>query len=84
MDVTGEVGTSAINEQQVHEFLSGLFAEDLHVKLTVHKSTLKGQRNDVEDTVLLRLRELIPREVKVGYGSPVDFELAALPQKLAS
>lgn len=35
------------------------------VWLTVHKSTLKGQRNDVEDTVLLRLRELIPGEVKV-------------------
>ncbi len=32
MDVTGEVGTSAINEQQVHEFLSSLFAEDLHAK----------------------------------------------------
>jgi hypothetical protein len=32
MDVTGEVGTSAINEQQVHEFLSSLFAEDVHAK----------------------------------------------------
>ncbi|HEX8822934.1 MAG TPA: hypothetical protein VF794_23605 [Archangium sp.] len=32
MDVTGEVGTPAINEQQVHEFLSGPFAEDLHAK----------------------------------------------------
>jgi hypothetical protein len=32
MDVTEEVGTPAINEQQVHEFLSGLFAEDLHAK----------------------------------------------------
>jgi hypothetical protein len=169
MDVTGEVGTPAINEQQVHEFLSGLFAEDLHAKrvlslclatlgvihaaslsvyaigqalavargkkgkhgvkqvdrllsnrgvdvwrlfslwvpyvlgqrteavvvldwtdfdeddhttlvaslrtshgrstplvwLSVQKSALKGMRNDVEDTVLLRLRELIGREVKV-------------------
>ena len=32
MDVTGEVGTSAINEQQVHEFLAGLFGDDLHAK----------------------------------------------------
>jgi hypothetical protein len=32
MDVTGEVGTSALNEQQVHEFLSSLFAEEVHAK----------------------------------------------------
>ncbi len=32
MDVTGEVGTQAINEQQVHEFLAGLFGEDIHAK----------------------------------------------------
>jgi hypothetical protein len=32
MDVTGEVGTSAINEQQVHEFLSSLFAEDVTIE----------------------------------------------------
>ena len=169
MDVTGEVGTQAINEQQVHEFLAGLFGEDLHAKrvlslglatlgvihaaslsvyaigqalagargkkgkhgvkqvdrllsntgvdvwhlfslwvpyvmgqrteavvaldwtdfdeddhttlvaslrtghgrstplvwLTVHKSALKGMRNDAEDSVLLRLREVIAPEVKV-------------------
>ena len=35
------------------------------VWMTVHKSALKGVRNDVEDTVLLRLRELIAHEVKV-------------------
>ena len=33
--------------------------------LTVQKSTLKGMRNEVEDAVVLRLRELIPAEVKV-------------------
>jgi hypothetical protein len=32
---------------------------------TVPKSALKGIRNDVEDTVLLRLRECIPATVKV-------------------
>jgi hypothetical protein len=35
------------------------------VWLTVHKSALKGMRNDAEDSVLLRLRELIAPEVKV-------------------
>ncbi|WP_224242435.1 IS4 family transposase [Hyalangium gracile] len=35
------------------------------VWLTVQKSALKGLRNAVEDCVLLRLRELIPPEVKV-------------------
>jgi hypothetical protein len=35
------------------------------VWLTVQKSTLKGLRNEVEDSVLLRLRELIAPEVKV-------------------
>jgi len=35
------------------------------VWLTVQKSTLKGLRNDAEDGVILRLRELIPKEVKV-------------------
>jgi Transposase DDE domain len=35
------------------------------VWLTVQKSTLRGLRNDVEDSVLLRLRELIAPEVKV-------------------
>jgi hypothetical protein len=35
------------------------------VWLTVQKSTLKGVRNEVEDAVLLRLRELIAAEVKV-------------------
>jgi hypothetical protein len=35
------------------------------VWLTVQKSTLKGLRNEVEDAVVLRLRELIPAEVKV-------------------
>jgi hypothetical protein len=187
MDVTGEVGTSAINEQQVHEFLSSLFAEDVHAKrvlslslatlgaiqaaslsvyaigqavavargtkgkhgvkqvdrllsnaglnvwhllslwvpyvlaqrteavialdwtdfddddhttlvaslltkhgrptplvwLTVHKSTLKGQRNDVEDTVLLRLRELIAREVKVTVLADRGFADQALYALLA-
>jgi hypothetical protein len=28
----GEVGTSAINKQQVHAFLSSLFDENLHAK----------------------------------------------------
>ena len=189
MDVTGEVSSSAINEQQVHEFLSGLFAEDLHAKrvlslslatlgviqaanlsvyaigqavavargtkgkhgvkqvdrllsnagvnvwhlfslwvpyvlaqrteavvaldwtdfddddhttrvaslltkhgrptplvwLTVQKSTLKGQRNEVEDTVLLRLRELIPREVRVTVVADrgfADQKLYALLEEL--
>jgi len=36
------------------------------VWLTVRKSTLKGMRNDVEDSVLLRLRELIAQEMKVS------------------
>ncbi len=35
------------------------------VWLTVQKSALKGGRNEVEDAVLLRLRELIAPEVKV-------------------
>lgn len=35
------------------------------VWLTVQKSSLKGLRNEVEDAVVLRLRELIPAEVKV-------------------
>ncbi|MBZ4421840.1 IS4 family transposase [Myxococcus sp. RHSTA-1-4] len=35
------------------------------VWLTVQKSALKGLRNEVEDSVLLRLRELIAPEVKV-------------------
>ena len=35
------------------------------VWLTVQKSALKGLRNEVEDAVVLRLRELIPPEVKV-------------------
>jgi hypothetical protein len=35
------------------------------VWLTVQKSALKGLRNEVEDAVVLRLRELIPAEVKV-------------------
>jgi len=35
------------------------------VWLTVHKSTLKGSRNDAEDSVILRLRELIPSRVQV-------------------
>jgi len=35
------------------------------VWLTVHKSALKGMRNDAEDSVLLRLREVIAPEVKV-------------------
>jgi hypothetical protein len=35
------------------------------VWLTVQKSALKGVRNEVEDAVLLRLRELIAPEVKV-------------------
>lgn len=35
------------------------------VWMTVRKSALKGVRNEVEDTVLLRLRELIAPEVKV-------------------
>jgi hypothetical protein len=35
------------------------------VWMTVQKSALKGLRNDVEDAVVLRLRELIPAEVKV-------------------
>ena len=33
--------------------------------LTVHKSSLKGLRNDVEDALLARLRELIAPEVTV-------------------
>jgi hypothetical protein len=33
--------------------------------LTVQKSALKGLRNEVEDTLLLRLRECIPPSVKV-------------------
>jgi len=35
------------------------------VWMTVHKSALKGMRNDVEDTLPLRLREVIAPEVKV-------------------
>jgi hypothetical protein len=35
------------------------------VWLSVHKSSLKGLRNEVEDAVVLRLREVIPSEVKV-------------------
>lgn len=35
------------------------------VWVTVQKSSLKGLRNEVEDAVVLRLRELIPAEVKV-------------------
>ena len=35
------------------------------VWLSVHKSSLKGLRNEVEDAVVLRLREIIPAEVKV-------------------
>jgi hypothetical protein len=35
------------------------------VWLTVHKSLLKGMRNEVEDAVLVRLRECIPSSVKV-------------------
>jgi hypothetical protein len=35
------------------------------VWLTVHKSLLKGMRNEVEDAVLVRLRECIPPSVKV-------------------
>lgn len=35
------------------------------VWMTVQKSALKGLRNEVEDAVVLRLRELIPPEVKV-------------------
>ncbi|SEM32642.1 Transposase DDE domain-containing protein [Stigmatella aurantiaca] len=35
------------------------------VWMTVQKSALKGLRNEVEDAVVLRLRELIPDEVKV-------------------
>jgi hypothetical protein len=33
--------------------------------VTVRKSTVKGMRNDTEDSVLLRLRELIPADVQV-------------------
>ncbi|MBM7115707.1 IS4 family transposase [Archangium primigenium] len=35
------------------------------VWLSVCKSTLKGSRNDAEDSVLLRLREVIPVDVRV-------------------
>jgi hypothetical protein len=35
------------------------------VWMTVHESTLKGMRNDVEDLVLQRLREVIASDVKV-------------------
>jgi hypothetical protein len=35
------------------------------VWMTVQKSALKGLRNEVEDAVVLQLRELIPAEVKV-------------------
>lgn len=35
------------------------------VWLTMQKSTLKGLRNDAEDSVILRLRELIPQSMKV-------------------
>jgi hypothetical protein len=35
------------------------------VWMTVHKSALKGMRNDVEDLVLQRLREVIASDVKV-------------------
>lgn len=35
------------------------------VWLSVQKSSLKGLRNEVEDAVVLRLREVIPAEVKV-------------------
>jgi hypothetical protein len=35
------------------------------VWLTVQKSTLKGLRNEAEDSVILRLRELIPSRVQV-------------------
>lgn len=53
--------------------------------LTVQKSVLKGGRNEVEDTLLLRLREVIAPEVKVtfladrGFG---DQKLYALLGKL--
>jgi hypothetical protein len=53
------------------------------VWLTVHKSTLEGQRNDVEDTVLLRLRELIPGEVKVTVLADRGFADQALYTLLA-
>jgi hypothetical protein len=35
------------------------------VWLSVHKSSLKGLRNEVEDALVLRLREVIPAAVKV-------------------
>jgi hypothetical protein len=35
------------------------------VWVTVHKSALKGMRNEVEDAVLVRLRECLPAEVRV-------------------
>jgi DDE family transposase len=35
------------------------------VWLTVHKSALKGMRNEVEDALLVRLHECIPAKVKV-------------------
>jgi hypothetical protein len=55
------------------------------VWMTVHKSVLKGMRNEVEDAVLGRLREVIPRSVKVtvladrGFG---DQNLYALLRQL--
>jgi Transposase DDE domain len=51
------------------------------VWLTVQKSALKGVRNEVEDTLLLRLREVIAPEVQVtlladrGFGDQKLYEL---------
>jgi hypothetical protein len=53
--------------------------------LTVRKSTLKGMRNETEDTVLMRLRELIPTHVQVTVLADrgfADVKLYALLEQL--
>jgi len=55
------------------------------VWITVQKSGLKGVRNDVEDALLLRLRECIPPEVKVTLLADrgfADQKLYALLERL--
>ncbi len=40
------------------------------VWMTVQKSALKGLRNEAEDTLVLRLRQVIPTSVRDGAGRP--------------
>ncbi len=55
------------------------------VWMTVHESTLKGMRDDVEDLVLQRLREVIASDVKVTILADrgfADQEMCALLEQL--